>query len=206
VGYLNIGKYFSIKDLIQSYLPFDQLKINWVLFGNNGNITNNSSELIPNFTKSADTFDKSCKSLVKVSSVISNNNPHYFILKKGSLVKNLLNNITSNSSEEPEFQKYKINTSTNKMPYIAHYITQDTTGFFNRRFLRDNSTRHLQYSKEFLEHIKNNKDDVIQILHDNSPISPDDKYIVELDKLKDFFNVHNKNNINNLVIVEAFES
>ena len=44
------------------------------------------------------------------------------------------------------------------------------------------------------------------MLHDNSPISPDDKYIVELDKLKDFFNVHNKNNINNFVIVQAFES
>ena len=138
--YLVIKKYKNINEVIDYYQPFDQLKINWLFFGNNDiKICQDLSNLKPLFTKSALKLNRHVKSIVNLSKIQNLNNPHFFITKNG-INKNILNELTDESPFEYSMTNYCFKEID---IYIAHYITQDTYSFIYRRFTRNTSHLYL---------------------------------------------------------------
>ena len=94
--YLYLNKYKNIKELIKDYGNFDQLFINWKFFQKFILTNYNSNSLINNFMYSHNHIFITCKSLCKVSSIYTSNNPHYFILNNENCItininKNIIN-------------------------------------------------------------------------------------------------------------------
>ena len=131
--YLVIKKYKNINEVIDYYQPFDQLKINWLFFGNNDiKICQDLSNLKPLFTKSALKLNRHVKSIVNLNKIQNLYNPHFFTTKNG-ITKNILNKLTDESPFEENICNYCFKEID---LYIAHYITQDTYSFIRRRFCR----------------------------------------------------------------------
>lgn len=171
--YLVIKKYANINAVIDFYQPFEQLKINWIFFGNNDiKIAADLSKLKPLFTKSALKFNIMIKSLVNVNSIISNNDPHVFNVN--GITKNILNEITHAHSFDKTLTSY---TFKDLDIYVAHYITQDTMSLVKRRFCRstqniDELVNTLNYiddksiiKTDLLNYINNNILDIIDYVH-----------------------------------------
>jgi hypothetical protein len=140
--FLFLSTFKSINDLIQHYMPFDVLKINWVLFGSNGLIENTSDNIINTFNKcdnKLSTATGGMKSLTRVSKIDIEKNqygPHCLPIVKDSIVKNIFNNIL------PTYEKITDSTPflsdnelfNNNNIYIAHYACQDYKTFIKRKF------------------------------------------------------------------------
>jgi len=208
-------KYNNINAVIDFYQPFDQLKINWVFFGNN-NIkkSNDLSKLKPLFTKSLLKFNKMVKSLVKVNSIMSNNDPHAFNIN--GITKNILNEISNESSIDKNLQNY---TFKDVNIYIAHYMTQDTFSFIKRRFCRDTQNidqrvNALNYiddkniiKQNLLNYINTNINSIVDYIHGDH-----DNINMFLDIYRDtlifikhnFFKGHNRNDTNNFDLIKPY--
>ena len=128
--FLYLNKFQNIKELIFFYSPFDNLKINWLLFGSNNLIKNISNTSVINiFNKCDNKLNEYVKCLTKVSNIKNFNGfAHYVNLIENSITKNILNNITVNSLTEI------INNDINNSIYIAHYCCQDLYTFVYRKF------------------------------------------------------------------------
>jgi hypothetical protein len=129
--YLFLGKRANVQSWVMSYKPFDQLKINWLLFGSNGLISTNDmphSRLVTNFTASNTVLNKHVKSLVRLSAVDSTTNPHFFELLPGKKTINML----GNKSKAGPFEDLKEVGDV----YIAHYHVQDALRFVQRKLMR----------------------------------------------------------------------
>ena len=194
--YLYMGDFKNIKELIKTYAPFDQLKINWVLFGNNNKMFNNPSNILDNFTKSSQKFNKHVKCLVKTDSILLNDNPHFFYLKENSLIKNTLNKETDIGPFEENLENYTFDKSN---VYIAHYIIQDTNTYLNRRVFR-NGTNTLNFKKNgFPTFVNDNRQLILEILHYNKDYNGEQNELVN--ELKNYFNEHNCNNKDNYDLI-----
>jgi hypothetical protein len=213
--YLVIKKYKNINAVIEFYQPFDQLKINWILFGNNDiKFCEDLSKLKPLFTKSELKFNQHVKSLVKVNSIKHNNNPHIFNVN--GITKNVLNQITV----ESPFEGYMTNFCFKEIDiYIAHYITLDTTSCVKRRYCRtrphniDALVGSLNYidnksiiKTELLKYINNNINRIVDYahgVHDNVGVFLS-IYKDVLPHIKGFFRGHNKNESNNFDLSQQY--
>ena len=139
--FLFLNTFKNINGLAEHYMPFDVLKINWVLFGSNKLFENNTNSIINTFNKSDTNFCKATgglKSLTRISKIDIEKNqygPHCLPILKNSIVKNIFNNIL------PTYEKITEPTpflSDNEMYfnniYIAHYACQDYKTFIKRKF------------------------------------------------------------------------
>ena len=213
--YLVIKKYENINAVIDFYQPFEQLKINWIFFGNNDiKICENLSKLKPLFTKSALKCNIMVKSLVNVNSIIGNNDPHVFNIN--GITKNILNEITHAHSFDKNLTDY---TFKDLHIYMAHYITQDTMSLVKRRFCRstqniDELVNELNYidnkniiKTDLLNYLNNNIINVIDYVHgvhDNVDIF----LRIYKDTLiyikKNYFKGHNCNETNNVDLIQSY--
>lgn len=205
--YLVLNKFKNINEVIEFYQPFDQFKINWLFFGNNGiKKCEDLSKLKPLFTKSAKKMNIMVKSLVKVNSIISNTDSHSFFIN--GINKNLLNKITDVSSFEVEIS----NALFKDVPlYIAHYITQDTYSFVKRRFGRyifqyADHVKSIEHTKhdviereKLVNYINDNMNDIVDYVHgDQSDINIFlDVYREYITWIKSFFDSHNSKDKDN---------
>lgn len=133
--YIVIKKFNNIKDAIETYMPFDMLKINWLGFGdNNIDYIEDISNIKKIFTRSAPKLDKHVKSLAKVSSINTCNteiSPHVFCLKNNSIIKNVKNEISDIGPFEYNTIKYELSDID---IYLAHYMVQGKNNFLIRRY------------------------------------------------------------------------
>lgn len=209
--YLVLKDFSDIKNVILHYSPFDMLKINWLFFGNNNikKIDDNST-LKNKYTSSSNSFNPHVKSFVKVSSIYTNNNPHFFLLNnKKCIIKNIFNNPSLEDPFDKEILPYNINDVN---IYLAHYITQDTKTFILRRFGRKTGTINIlkiNNEEHFINMINNNIDTIVDYLHndvstfekyfdDNSNVK---NYKEEIKHIKHFLNMHNANNVKNFDVL-----
>ena len=141
--FLFLSTFKSINDLIQHYMPFDVLKINWVLFGSNGLIENTSDNIINTFKKSDIKLCKATgglKSLTRVSKIDIEKNqygPHCLPIVKDSIVKNIFNNILPTYEKITDITPFLSDNelfNNNNNIYIAHYACQDYKTFIKRKF------------------------------------------------------------------------
>lgn len=211
--YLVLKNFSNIKNVILHYQPFDMLKINWLLFGNN-NIkkTNNNLTLKDKYTSSSNVFNIHVKSLVKVSSINGNNNPHFFLLNdKKCIIKNVFNNLSPEDSFDKEIMTYNINDIN---IYLAHYFTQDTKTFILRKFGRITGNVlifNLDNNEHFIKMINTNIDKIVNYLHDDIltfdkyfGVNQDVKYYENNIKyMRDFFTSHNTNNVKNFDVINT---
>ena len=198
--YLHMAKFKNIKDIIEYYSPFDQLSIQWVLFGNNNLLTNgNGSKLLPAFTKSNNKYNKHSKSLCKLSTVSNNTNPHYFDGPKN--IKNIFNKNTKLLPVNNDMSKMVVD---NNYIYLAHYMVQDTTSFFTRRYLNNSSVRlkELGIDKETPNYLKDNTNNIIKAIHNDDNDNNGNNTII--DKIKVFFQEHNTNVKDNYDLVSKY--
>jgi hypothetical protein len=189
--FLFINKFQTIDELINEYQPFDQLKINWLLFGSNHLFENNSKSIIQPFIKSNDYLNSFVKCLTKVSSIhievekefISNS--HFINIQKNGIVKNIFNQIVEkNSMEEVIHIHYK-----NAPIYLAHYMIQDSTTYIHRKiylpiFLKVSCGYTIR--TDIIQSIQENETLLKQFFHtsiDNYNNNIDVKKIVELTNL-----------------------
>ena len=201
----------NIQNVIKYYEPFDVLKINWLIFGNNNIKSANCSTLKDKFTRSSIIVRPlGIKSLIKLEAynnkVITS---HTFSLKSNSIVKNVFNNIELNNPVSTLKGIKKDDTNL----YLAHYITQTTERFITRRFIQHRKCKleerifPLYKDKYTIEEIqkifKNNSTNLIDYIHDNTPLNNELlKFSEGLLWMKNFFNSHNKNIIDNFDLFE----
>jgi len=205
--YLVIRKFKNINEVIDFYQPFDQLKINWLFFGNN-NIKKNDDlcKLKPLFTKSGAKMENMVKSFVKVNSIITGGCSHTYNID--GINKNVLNNIT------PDYFPSDTNvwglSFTEVNLYIAHYIAQDTYTFVKRRFGRYTayyeSVKNIEHlivniieREKLVNYTNNNINDIVDYVHgDTNDINIFlDVYRDYIQFIKGFYTSHNKNETNN---------
>jgi len=198
--YLKIKCGSSINAIAEFYNPFDSLKINWVLFGSNGIIkSETNNKLKPTYTRSFSKINTHVKSLTKVSTICGCHNPHYFLLKKGSITKNIFNEITSNDPFEAKMENYRFDYVN---LFVAHYIVQGINGFIMRRFGRKTDTSiSTQYEGiEIL--ISNNIENICSFYLDNNHQHLSHLLEKEINIIKSIFgflNAHNGNDEENIL-------
>ena len=134
---------------------------------------------------------------------------HTFSLKSNSIVKNIFNNIELNNSLSTLKGIKKNDTNL----YLAHYISQSTERFITRRFIQHRKCKleekifPLYKDKYTIEEIqkifKNNSSNLIDYIHDNTPLN---NKLLEFSEgllwMKNFFNTHNSNTIDNFDLLQ----
>ena len=164
--YLKINGEENIKQLIKSYHPFDSLKINWLLFGNNDIIKCDNLKNIKNiFTKSSTKFHNHVKSLVKLENINGYINPHCFRLIEDSIVKNVLGEVVINNHFEEKLTNYSFK---DVKFYLGHYIVQGIHGFVTRRFGRLTLNVLCYKYPNLPEFVNSNIDNICNYIHENN--------------------------------------
>jgi hypothetical protein len=196
--YIDMDEYLksneSISEIINYYLPFDSLKINWLFFGNNDIIKSDLlDKLKTTFLKSSIKLNNHVKQIVKVEKIIGSDNPHYFLLKGNSIVKNILNEITINDHKEDKLVQYSFK---DVKIYLAHYIVQGTYNFVKRRFCRKTSNTECFKNENILLFFNDNLDNICKFIYDENIenivyMSSYEKNVVRC--VLNFYKLHNCN-------------
>jgi hypothetical protein len=201
--YLVLKNFINIKEVIEYYQPFDQLKINWILFGNNyiKNAEHKRDRLIPTFKRSAQYCNIHVKCLTRVNKINTARNPHFFLTFHGKN-KNILNETTN----ESPFEEKLVNYRGEDIPiYIAHYIVQGTYSFVKRRFCRYTAnvgalmdTYNLGSITDVLKYFNDNIDIIVDFMHGDRDDGILPQYKLAIESIRQgFFNSHNCNEIEN---------
>jgi len=188
--FLYLNKYKNISELTENYLPFDVLKINWLLFGSNGIFENTTNSIIKTFNKSDKALCKASgglKSLTRITQIDLNKKqygPHCLPILKNSIVKNIFNNIL------PTYEMINDQTpflSDNDLYinniYIAHYSVQDYKTFIKRKFTNKNKIEWMV--SDFIK-IKTKKEAYIYVDFINNNFNDFTEYLyLKINKIKD---------------------
>jgi hypothetical protein len=168
-----------------------------LLFGDNNLIDCEPKELKTLFTQSAEHFDFHIKSLVKVNKIETCNNPHFFVLKKKSIIKNVLNENSDMGPFVHELTKYSFKDVN---VYIAHYIIQGIKNSVIRRY----ANIRLQYDEDkniLINFINTNIDLIYEFIkNDNTTILDmcvNEKMKEKIVQIKNFTIIHNFNILKN---------
>ena len=133
--FLALPLYKNVDQFLDSYREFDQICINWVLFGSNFLADRPLDTILESYIRSTGYLDKHIKCFVRPNSVIDIVNPHYYIIKD----QNSSTGIFYNKQDSNELAYCPIH---NDIPlemthaYIAHYIYQAYNVFIDRKIGR----------------------------------------------------------------------
>ena len=203
----------KIQNVISYYEPFDLLKINWVMFGNNNLKYGDCTTLKDKFTMSSEYCNPTVKSIFNLNTYKNERTiitSHIVKFNDNKVIKNVENNTTTN-----HYGEILKNMSTKNVNlYVAHFIIQTTERFITRRYcifdkckINDSLKPLLpNFSiKEIQEIIKNNKTNLIDYLHNNNVKLNEELKKIEIGikkHIKPFFNLINRNRIDNYDLVE----
>lgn len=187
--FLYLNKFNSMEEVINWYNPFDELRINWLLF-NHSNIKYNDSEsVIKTYTQSQNYINLFSKSLTKVSSIISGCNAHCFLLKQPHVSKNIFNtevNFAKNCHTSFNFKNHEL-IHYNACPlFIAHYVYKSVNDFIEKKccsidgnFVSIFGTDDYETKKKIINFNKINKNDIVEyvylLLQNNNDLKNNEK-------------------------------
>lgn len=176
--FLYLNNFHNIQDVINFYHPFDELRINWLLFNHNEVKINETNSLVNTFTSSQQYINKYIKSFIKVSSIITGNNAHHCNLIEPYIAKDIFNTIIVNpiSSCVVRFNFDDIDKIhyKNCPLFIAHYVYKCISSFVERKCCKDDlnmnsifttTDDNFEYKNQIKEFHQNNKDDVVDYIY-----------------------------------------
>lgn len=176
--FLYLNNFHNIQDVIKFYHPFDELRINWLLFNHNGIKINKTNSLVNAFTSSQQYINKYIKSLIKVSSIITGCNAHHCKLIEPYIAKDIFNNIIANPKPGcgVQFNFDDINKIhyKNCPLFIAHYVYKCISSFVEKKCCKNDGNfnsiftttdDNFEYNNQIKEFHKNNKDDVVDYIY-----------------------------------------
>lgn len=163
--YLDADEYLILpKDNLYTFLDkynlYQQIGINWLMFGSNYHNKIPEGGLLKNYTKCDDKFHTNIKSFIKPKSVKHVINPHCYKVEYDNLSVGV--NFKNLDKEKP--WHFELNVSPNNFnnvnAYIAHYTFQSYESYIRRKKNRkrddtgedwhwnfNEETLHLQYNK-----------------------------------------------------------
>lgn len=147
----------NVNNFLHNYIPYDQIGINWLLFGSNyrEKVLNNNESIIESYTRSDKNLHNHLKSFINIQHLKYNNllyipNPHTYVLK------NMSRSINVNYKKLNPALSYIYNTKQHfsKVPaFVSHYVFQSYDTYINRKINlpRDDTGtfRSLLSKKEF---------------------------------------------------------
>lgn len=127
----------NVNNFLQHYVLYDQVGINWLLFGSNyrDSSLNNNESIVESYTRSDKNLNNHLKSFINIQHLRYNNiinivNPHAYILNNMSRSINV--NYKRVNPLEPHY--YDTIQPFNKVPaFIAHYLYQSYETYLNRK-------------------------------------------------------------------------
>jgi hypothetical protein len=212
--YFVLNKFKTIQQMIEYYEPFDHLYINWVIFGNSHiKIIESTETLLDKFTMSGVGFRTFGKSIVKIENVKTSSSPHYMIMKKNSIYKDIWNNqFTDIKDSTYTINKHSNSTILNGYEdkcYIAHFMNQGTENFIKRRFYKLNIEYRFCLFKnsnelydQYMQILNHNYYEIINMFHNYdivniNKITENNIMIDIFNNIYDFFINHTYNSIIN---------
>jgi hypothetical protein len=153
----------NVNKFLHNYIPYDQIGINWLLFGSNyrDKLLDGNETIIESYTRSSTKLNSCLKSFINIDHLKYNClkailNPHAYILNNMS--KSINVNFNKVNPSEPHL--YNTLQHFSKVPaFIAHYVYQSYETYINRKINlpRDDTGtfRKLLTKKEF--HNSNNE-------------------------------------------------
>lgn len=190
--FLYLNKFNNLDEMIDYYKPFDELRINWLLFNHSNIKCNNSNSLINTFILSQEYVNSYSKSLVKVSSIITGYNAHHFTLKQPQLSKNIFNDKIDGTINNCHSKFYCNNYNqlhyTNCPIFIAHYVYKAINNFVEKKccvcdgnFDSIFNISDLETKKKIIDFNKNNKEIVIDYIYELQQTNIDEKKISNIE-------------------------
>jgi len=135
--FLFLNAFSDMRDLINHYAPFDELKINWLLFDHNNIKDSEGLSLIKLFTRSQLYLNIYTKTFTKVSSIQGGLNAHAFQLQNNSVRKNIFNNVIPPGMCVPFPHEYINKVCYKNCPvFVAHYVYKSIRDFVEKKCCR----------------------------------------------------------------------
>jgi hypothetical protein len=187
--YLHISK--PLVDILRPMLPFSNVQINWLYFGNQNIKKCQDHSSLLKFQRSDEYLFEQYKSLGRTENIVAFFGPHQFMYKPGITNRGILD-----SSYYTPRRNFKMTTVSYKdVPmYIAHYFTQDTETYLKRRYLRN--TENVGFGNDKINYFKENFEDLLDHIHGSKNIKFS-KYQDYIDRTKRLFDIKNRNNNEN---------
>jgi hypothetical protein len=161
--FLVLNNNSDVKSYLTNYDSYNQVSLNWLMFGSNYHNINLNNLIIENYTKSDLYLDHHLKSFLKISSIniddIITYHPHVYIMNNMELscttnLKSLIKG-TEWWCDQDNITNVDINA------YIAHYIYQSYETYIKRKVIikRDDTGEYRdEYTIENFHKLYNNKD------------------------------------------------
>lgn len=133
--YVILNRFENIKDMIESFLPFDQLYLNWGVFGDSFIYDCDNIETLLDLNRYSTRFlNENIKSCINMKTALSSGNAHCFTKfnVENPLIKNIFEQWELNVFPKSE----KINRCNIKDAscYLAHFVFISTKNFLDRRY------------------------------------------------------------------------
>ena len=146
--YLDCDEFLILNDdtnvgsFLNRYNNYDQIGVNWLLFGSNYHDNDPKGSIIENYTRSEGILNMHIKSFIKLPAKLKKVcNAHVYNLE--SMNKSIGTNYKLLNDKTPWF--FENNDNYNDVSaYIAHYVYQSYETYLNRKVKlpRDDSTRY----------------------------------------------------------------
>jgi hypothetical protein len=160
--FLVLNKYNNVHDFINEYKDYNQVSVNWQLFGTSYLSKEPDGMILDNYLRCSLFVDKHVKSFVRPESVLGATTPHTYNTKDMS---KSINSYTMKrlNNELPYFCPLGNKSYYEVSAYIAHYTFQAYDVYTSRKinFPRDDDNTYREYFTEDKIHLLHN--DIVNI-------------------------------------------
>ncbi len=164
--FLILNFHENVNDFIKNYELYDQIGINWLLFGSNYHDKTPSGTMLEKYTRSCDKLNKHIKSFIRPTKIIYIDNPHFYF------IQNMNNAISTNFNKYDIAHPYWLSNNekyTEVVAYIAHYYVQSYETYLSRK-------AHIPRDDTGLYRDPQNKEEIYFANNDIINMNPCNKY------------------------------
>jgi hypothetical protein len=145
--FLILPNHDHVHAFLEEYHEFDQIGMNWLLFGSNHHHDEPSTSMLASYTRCQNHFDVHIKSFVRPTTVKTFANPHcYYTI---DMSKSVGVDRRPLDLQHPHWFNNSLTIDSPKLnAYIAHYIFQSYKTYHHRKVgrTRDDNNSHWEWS------------------------------------------------------------
>ena len=130
--FLVLNNYTTVHELMYTFNKFNQVGINWIMFGSNYLDKEPDGMILENYTRCKRKMENEMKTFVKPNSIIDCVNPHFYITNNMNLSINGITRMKLNR-DNPALYPLSNKSHTNVPVYIAHYVYQSYDVYISRK-------------------------------------------------------------------------
>jgi len=150
----------NIIKFIKKYIDYQQICINWLIFGSNYLENAPNGTILENYTRCDNILNRHVKPIIKVTKSIEYINPHICKSLNPKLIIDVnYNNLDENNLHFSNLEYDKISNINKLNAYIAHYQFQSYETYIKRKIFRnrdDGGGKWDNYDRITLHSISNN--------------------------------------------------